>query len=753
MRATFKSAASMLGACGVFLLSACGGGGGGTPSPSTGTPNSPSGGQVQFSAASQSVSESAGTVTITVSRTGGSAGAVNVSVAVVSGTATRGVDYSLPSTTAMNFADGDSASKSVTFTIINDSDDEADESFTLVLNQSGSAASGTTTQTTITIVDDDDPAPPQTSRPPAVIPGLALSYYIKQLRFGFIAGRDGVTDPTTLRLFTQDNAASDFVQVGADMPAAQTQLDLQIPVHLYNWRSNGADGGPLYRPDACNAGGCTSSSLPFSRVIPIASTLATGYMKASDTSSGAAFGAAVAVTSDLLNGNLTAAIGAPSDNNGIGAVYVYQAPAQPARIVLFPRPVKITPPSTQAMNFGASVALSRDGNILAIGAPADSHQQSGVGTYPATPNGNAAGSGAVFIYTRTNGVWSTTPIYVKASDVDAGDAFGTAIALTSAGDVLAVGAPGQDAPDGLGDGSSNAAADSGAVYFAARRPTGWGLLSGTLKATTIASGDRFGSAVAMNGSGKIVAVGAPNEDSGGLADAGAAYLFQPFNLRTSTELLLLANSTIRFDANNKGAGDLFGTSVALDLNRFVLAVGAPSEDGTSADSPNDLGDNTGAVYVFSANNDSDVPTTEVDIAYIKAQVPQFGARFGASVALGNNGNVLAVGASDDSVNAIGVDGDRNGVATAAGAVEVLVRAANTNWSTQQPSGTRRYVKARVADPVDRFGSAVSLSADGNTLLVGAPGEDGNNVGLNNNAAGTTDPTDNSVPDSGAAFLY
>lgn len=43
----------------------------------------------------------------------------------------------------------------------------------------------------------------------------------------------------------------------------------------------------------------------------------------------------------------------------------------------------------------------------------------------------------------------------------------------------------------------------------------------------------------------------------------------------------------------------------------------------------------------------------------------------------------------------------------------------------------------------RFGNSVALSKDGTTLVVGAEGEDGASL----------DPTDNSSPNTGAAYLY
>ena len=58
-----------------------------------------------------------------------------------------------------------------------------------------------------------------------------------------------------------------------------------------------------------------------------------------------------------------------------------------------------------------------------------------------------------------------------------------------------------------------------------------------------------------------------------------------------------------------------------------------------------------------------------------------------------------------------------------------------------------YVKASNTGANDLFGQSVALSADGNTLAVGALGEDSNATGVNG------DQTNNSASFSGAVYLY
>jgi hypothetical protein len=91
-------------------------------------------------------------------------------------------------------------------------------------------------------------------------------------------------------------------------------------------------------------------------------------------------------------------------------------------------------------NFGQAVAISLDGNTIAVGAPAED----GNATTVNGPDNNLAGqSGAVYVFARPGGSW-IPPTYIKAANSGAGDNFGIAVALSADGNVLAVGAHGED---------------------------------------------------------------------------------------------------------------------------------------------------------------------------------------------------------------------------------------------------------------------------------------------------------------------
>jgi hypothetical protein len=168
--------------------------------------------------------------------------------------------------------------------------------------------------------------------------------------------------------------------------------------------------------------------------------------------------------------------------------------------------------------FGSSVAIS--GDTLVVGAPNQ-------GQTPVV-HGIRSGAGAVYVFTRANGVW-TQDTLLKASNGERGDDFGDKVALS--GDTLAIGAFAKGTAFLDGGEVDYSAHAAGAVYVFARIDTVW-TQQDYLKASNAEGQDQFGRSIAL--SGDILAVGASGEDSsatGGEADnsagsAGAAYVFQ-----------------------------------------------------------------------------------------------------------------------------------------------------------------------------------------------------------------------------------
>ncbi len=198
-------------------------------------------------------------------------------------------------------------------------------------------------------------------------------------------------------------------------------------------------------------------------------------------------------------------------------------------------------------NFG--FWLDVDGDTVAVGAPG-------------ADVGAANNAGAAYVFTRVGTVWSQQAKFV-APDAAANDQFGHGVTVD--GDTLGVGVPFDD------DGGT----DSGSAFVFARTAGVWSQQT-KLRGADTAAGDRFGSAVATNGS--VLVVGSPRDGIAGNV-SGSAYVFA----RAGTEW---SESTKLVPADNQ-TGDQFGISVAISGD---VIVGAHNDD--------DAGNNSGSAYVF-----------------------------------------------------------------------------------------------------------------------------------------------------------
>ena len=418
-----------------------------------------------------------------------------------------------------------------------------------------------------------------------------------------------------------------------------------------------------------------------------------------------------------------------------------------------------------------SVALSADGSTLAVGAPSESSANVGVtsGAPAEADTLNAApSSGAVYVYIRSGTTWSQQA-YVKASNTGAVDLFGSSVTLSANGDTLAVSAASEDGVNtGVTPGAPaeisapNGADSSGAVYVYTRSATTWSQHA-YVKASNTQVNDLFGVSVALSGGGSTLAVGAYAEDSAntgvipgapneaatldGATFSGAVYAYIRNGITWDQQAYVKASNT--------GAGDAFGSSVALSIDGNTLAIGASGEGsantGVTPGMPNEAATGNGAgssgvVYVVTRSG-----TTWTQQAYVKASNTGVGDAFGFAIALGADGNTLAVGAFDEDSAKTGITpGAPAETATpddlnsrTSGAAYVFTRSITT-WSQQA------YVKASNTGNGDYFGRSVALSADGNTIAAGAFGEASGATGVNNTALGQND---NSASSSGAVYLY
>lgn len=196
-------------------------------------------------------------------------------------------------------------------------------------------------------------------------------------------------------------------------------------------------------------------------------------------------------------------------------------------------------------------------------------------------------------------------------------------------------------------------------------------------------------------------------------------------------------------------GTLEGKGVALSGDGRTLAVSAPYESSGAKGVNGNQNDtsvySSGAVYVFVNRNGK-----WAQQAYLKASNPGLSYRFGHHLSLSQDGNTLAVSAHFEASAAKGINGDQNDHSIPqAGAVYVFTRNGE-NWSQQayiKASNTGEAGKGNQPSKGDQFGFSVGVSADGNTLAVGAISEDSGATGING------DQNDNSQASSGAVYVF
>lgn len=286
--------------------------------------------------------------------------------------------------------------------------------------------------------------------------------------------------------------------------------------------------------------------------------------------------------------------------------------------------------------FGTAVAISADGNTVAVGALGEDSRATGVDGDPL--DNTLTDSGAAYVFTTDGMAW-TQAAYLKAAHPDKADRFGEDLALSGDGAVLAIGASGEDsAALGVGgDQADNTATNAGAAYVFRRTAGAWAQ-EAYLKASNSGTSDGFGLHVALSGLGTTLVVAAPFEDSANahqtddsIMDSGAAYVFG-FDGAAWTQRAYLKSPT-------PTVSDQLGQAVAISADGHVVAVSAPNDDGVAM--------NGGAVYTF-----SDAAGPWQRAASVTAQTPAVGAQLGSSLGLSSDGSVLAIGIALDSATAL-----------------------------------------------------------------------------------------------------
>ena len=373
--------------------------------------------------------------------------------------------------------------------------------------------------------------------------------------------------------------------------------------------------------------------------------------------------------------------------------------------------------------FGFSVDVYA--NTLVVGVPFEDSAATLINGD--SGDNSALGAGAAYVFVRDFSGWQQQA-YLKASNAEAGDLFGESVAIS--GSYIVVGAANEDGDaNSTMDNPNNFSSSAGAAYVFKRDGTTW-TQQAYLKAHETGA-DEFAETVDIDGS--TIVVGSKWEDgdqnstvddtNNNAPNAGAVYVYTRLGTEWSQQAYL--------KASHAEASDFLGFAVAISGDTIVAsAFGEDGDANSTLTTPNNAASEAGAAYVFVRE---DGEWTQQ--AYLKAHNAQANDEFGQVVAIDEDTLVIGTIYEDGDANST-MTSSNNG-ATDAGAAYVYVREQG-EWSQQG------YLKAGNAESDDEF--AESLAISGNTIVVGAPYEDGD-------ASSTADAPNNDLSDSGAAYVF
>jgi len=350
-------------------------------------------------------------------------------------------------------------------------------------------------------------------------------------------------------------------------------------------------------------------------------------------------GSAIALSAD---GN-TAIVGGPLDSGDEGAAWVF------TRIggEWTQQGTKLTGKGAVGSSLqGNSVAISADGNTAIVGGPFD--------------NDNA---GAAWVFVRSGGVWTQQGVKLVGTGAEGNARQGNSVSLSADGNTAIVGGP----DDGA----------AGAAWVFTRSGRKWTQQGTKLVGTGAVGNARQGVSVALSADGNTAIVGGP-DDTNNYYRLGAVWVFTRSGAVWSQQGAKLVGT---------GALDhaLQGISVSLSANGNTAIVGE--------------GAGFGGSWIFTR---SGVTWSQQGTKLVGASATGYPEQ-GRAVSISADGNTAIVGGPGD-----------NGLA---GAVWVFTQSGGV-WSQQ---GTKIVGAGGVGNAWQ--GYSVSLSADGNTAIVGGYGDD------------------------------
>jgi hypothetical protein len=317
-------------------------------------------------------------------------------------------------------------------------------------------------------------------------------------------------------------------------------------------------------------------------------------------------GTSVALSAD---GN-TLAIGGPGDNAGVGATWIFvRASNSSTGGGIWMQQAKLIAAGTAGtQQQGTAIALSADGNTLAVSAPADNLNE-----------------GGVFIFVRSNGFWSQQGPKLVGDHSTGGSMQGTAVALSADGNTLAFS-------------SKTNSTNTGAtwVFIRSYSPTmiAWFQQGPKLLVVGATGPPQQGSSLSLSADGNTLAIGGPQNSSG----AGAVWIWIRVN-HTTSDISWIQQAGPLFPVQPAASpittNPLFGSSVALSADGNTLVAGGPSDSS-----------NIGAVWLFRRLNGF---WSQFGLRIVGTPATS-GENQGTSVALSSDASILAITAPGANLN-------------------------------------------------------------------------------------------------------
>ena len=276
--------------------------------------------------------------------------------------------------------------------------------------------------------------------------------------------------------------------------------------------------------------------------------------------------------------------------------------------------------------------------------------------------GDNTNAGAAWVYTRSGGVW-TLEAKLFGSGATGNASQGFSVALSADGNTAIVG--------GIGDNTN-----AGAAWIFTRSGGVWAQQGNKLVGTGAVGNAQQGSAVSLSADGNTAIVGGFRDNN----FAGAVWVFT----RNGNFWTQQGN---KFSVSDAIGNSRFGISVDLSADGNTLLVGGHTDN-----------TNAGAVWVFGRIGNgwsNEIKLTGNDAIG--------SARFGRSVSISGNGNTAVIGGYEDDA--------------AKGAVWVFVRS-GSGWFQQ---GNKLVGTGATGNASQGF--SISLSDDGNTVVIGGIDDD------------------------------